>query len=86
MVLTAAKDVKNRKNVDRKASKGRKMRFTVHEKMQNFMAPEDRRAWEQGAIDRFFGTLFGRKMQLNENESDDEMEDVEEAGLRLFRN
>ncbi|KAM0507831.1 hypothetical protein ACHAP8_000032 [Fusarium lateritium] len=87
VVLTAAKDVKNRKNVDRKASKGRKMRFTVHEKMQNFMAPEDRRAWEQGAIDRFFGTLFGRKMQLNENESDDDMDvDVEEAGLRLFRN
>jgi protein AATF/BFR2 len=87
VVLTAAKDVKNRKNVDRKASKGRKMRFTVHEKMQNFMAPEDRRAWEQGAIDRFFGTLFGRKMQLNEDESDDDMDvDVEEAGLRLFRN
>ncbi|KAM0351969.1 hypothetical protein ACHAPU_002487 [Fusarium lateritium] len=86
VVLTAAKDNKNRKNVDRKASKGRKMRFTVHEKLQNFMAPEDRRAWEQGAVDRFFGTLFGRKMQLNE-ESDDEMDvDVEEAGLRLFRN
>ncbi|KAL4724060.1 rRNA-processing protein bfr2 [Fusarium chlamydosporum] len=87
VVLTAAKDVKNRKNVDRKASKGRKMRFTVHEKMQNFMAPEDRRGWEQGAIDRFFGTLFGRKMQLNEDESDDDMDvDMEEAGLRLFRN
>ncbi|KAF5000758.1 hypothetical protein FGRMN_1526 [Fusarium graminum] len=87
VVLTAAKDNKNRKNVDRKASKGRKMRFTVHEKLQNFMAPEDRRAWEQGAVDRFFGTLFGRKMQLNEEESEDEMDvDVEEAGLRLFRN
>ncbi|KAF4947472.1 hypothetical protein FGADI_10424 [Fusarium gaditjirri] len=87
VVLTAAKDVKSRKNVDRKASKGRKMRFTVHEKLQNFMAPEDRRAWEQGAIDRFFGTLFGRKMELNEEESEDDMDvDVEEAGLRLFRN
>ncbi|KAF5985680.1 Che-1-like protein [Fusarium bulbicola] len=87
VVLTAATDVKSRKNVDRKASKGRKMRFTVHEKLQNFMAPEDRRAWEQGAIDRFFGTLFGRKMQLNEDESEDDMDvDVEEAGLRLFRN
>ncbi|KAF4965084.1 hypothetical protein FSARC_7074 [Fusarium sarcochroum] len=87
VVMTAAKDVKSRKNVDRKASKGRKMRFTVHEKLQNFMAPEDRRAWEQGAIDRFFGTLFGRKMQLNEDESeDDDMDvDAEEAGLRLFR-
>lgn len=85
VMLTAAKETKLRKNVDRKASKGRKMRFTVHEKLQNFMASEDRRVWEQEAIDRFFGTLFGRKMELNE-ESDDDMEvDAEEAGLRLFR-
>ncbi|KAF4979552.1 hypothetical protein FZEAL_4256 [Fusarium zealandicum] len=87
VMLTAAKEVKTRKNVDRKASKGRKMRFTVHEKVQNFMAPEDRRVWEQEAIDRFFGTLFGRKMHLNEEESEDEDMgvDAEEAGLRLFR-
>lgn len=88
VMLTVAKEAKMRKNVDRKASKGRKMRFTVHEKLQNFMAPEDRRSWEQDAIDRFFGTLFGRKMELNEEESDDdEMGGVtaEEAGLRLFR-
>ncbi|KAK7424764.1 rRNA-processing protein bfr2 [Neonectria punicea] len=86
VMMTVAKDAKMRKNVDRKASKGRKMRFTVHEKLQNFMAPEDRRAWEQEAIDRLFGTLFGRKMELNEDESDDDMVDAEEAGLRLFRN
>ncbi|KAH6894347.1 apoptosis-antagonizing transcription factor [Thelonectria olida] len=86
VIMTVAKDTKLRKNVDRKASKGRKMRFTVHEKLQNFMAPEDRRAWEQDAIDRFFGTLFGRKMELNEDESEDDMDvDAEEAGLRLFR-
>lgn len=89
VMLTAAKEAKTRKQVDRKASKGRKMRFTVHEKLQNFMAPEDRRSWEQEAIDRFFGTLFGRKMELNEDESEgEEMEglDAEEEGLRLFRN
>ncbi|KFA54723.1 hypothetical protein S40293_00716 [Stachybotrys chartarum IBT 40293] len=89
VMLTAAREAKNRKTVDRKASKGRKMRFTVHEKLQNFMAPEDRRSWEQEQIDRFFGTLFGRKMQLNEEESEDEdMDDVDaaEEGLRLFRN
>ncbi|KAK7419982.1 rRNA-processing protein bfr2 [Neonectria magnoliae] len=86
VMMTVAKDAKMRKNVDRKASKGRKMRFTVHEKLQNFMAPEDRRTWEQEAIDRLFGTLFGRKMELNEDESDDDMVDAEEAGLRLFRN
>ncbi|KAK2590146.1 rRNA-processing protein bfr2 [Conoideocrella luteorostrata] len=88
VMVSATKEAKMRKQVDRKASKGRKMRFTVHEKLQNFMAPEDRRSWELGAIDRFFGTLFGRKMELNEDESEDEdMEgvDAEEEGLKLFR-
>ncbi|KAG5929145.1 rRNA-processing protein bfr2 [Claviceps africana] len=90
VMVTATKEAKLRKQVDRKASKGRKMRFTVHEKLQNFMAPEDRRSWEQGAIDRFFGTLFGRKMELNEDESESEDEDMdgvdaEEEGLKLFR-
>ncbi|KAJ6439704.1 Protein BFR2 [Purpureocillium lavendulum] len=90
VMLTAAKEAKARKQVDRKASKGRKMRFTVHEKLQNFMAPEDRTSWESGAVDRFFGTLFGRKLALNEEESEDEEAegdlDAEEEGLRLFRN
>jgi protein AATF/BFR2 len=88
VMLTANKEAKTRKVVDRKASKGRKLRFTVHEKLQNFMAQEDRRAWEQGAIDRFFGTLFGQKLELNEEESeDDEMEALykQDEGLRLFK-
>ncbi|KAH6605908.1 hypothetical protein Trco_005061 [Trichoderma cornu-damae] len=88
VMLTANKEARSRKIVDRKASKGRKMRFTVHEKLQNFMASEDRRTWEQEAIDRFFGTLFGQKMELNEEESeDDEMEALykQDEGLRLFR-
>ncbi|KAI4263127.1 MAG: hypothetical protein L6R35_007358, partial [Caloplaca aegaea] len=34
--------IRKKKPVDTKASKGRKMRYTVHEKLQNFMAPEDR--------------------------------------------
>ncbi|KAK7738550.1 rRNA-processing protein bfr2 [Cytospora paraplurivora] len=83
---TAIKEAKTRKQVDRRASKGRKLRFTVHEKLQNFMAPEDRRSWEEEAIDRLFGTLFGQKMQLKEEVSDDEEEGVaEEEGLKLFR-
>ncbi|KXH59958.1 TRAUB domain-containing protein, partial [Colletotrichum salicis] len=86
----AMKEAKTKKHVDRRASKGRKMRFNVHEKLQNFMAPEDRRAWEQEAVDRLFGTLFGQKMELGEQASDAELEDdeeidAEEAGLRLFR-
>lgn len=84
------KEAKMRKTVDTKASKGRKMRFTVHEKLQNFMAPEDRGSWEQPAVDRFFGTLLGQKMTLGENEMDVDNEDetpleLEEEGLKLFR-
>ncbi|KAI1123545.1 apoptosis-antagonizing transcription factor [Nemania abortiva] len=83
----AAKEAKAKRHVDTKASKGRKMRFTPMPKLQNFMAPEDRRSWAQSAIDRFFGTLFGQKMALDEESSDEEMGGVavEEEGLRLFR-
>ncbi|KAL5317595.1 hypothetical protein ACEPPN_014691 [Leptodophora sp. 'Broadleaf-Isolate-01'] len=73
---TAVKEVKTRKNVDTKASKGRKMRFTVHEKLQNFMAPEDRTSWRPEAVDLFFGNLLGQKMNLGEEDDEDaEMED-----------
>jgi protein AATF/BFR2 len=85
--FTVVKEAKMRKKVDTKASKGRKMRFTVHEKLQNFMAPEDRGAWEPEAIDRFFGTLLGQKMTLGEDMEVDEEDEIslEEQGLMLFR-
>lgn len=90
--FAAAKEAKAKRHVDTKASKGRKMRFNVHDKLQNFMAPEDRRSWEQAAIDRFFGTLFGQKLVLNEDEDEKEASDeemggapVDEGGIRLFR-
>lgn len=86
---TAVKEAKTKKHVDTKASKGRKLKFTVHEKLQNFMAPEDRTSWEQDAIDRFFGTLLGQRMNLGEDVevSDDEggAELAEEEALMLFR-
>ncbi|KAI1440905.1 TRAUB-domain-containing protein [Annulohypoxylon stygium] len=91
--FAAVKEAKAKRHVDTKASKGRKMRFNVHDKLQNFMAPEDRRSWEQSAIDRFFGTLFGQKMVLNEDEDDNKEASDEEMGgapivdgsIRLFR-
>jgi protein AATF/BFR2 len=89
MQWTAIKEAKTRKNVDTKASKGRKMRYTVHEKLQNFMAPENRGKWEPDAIDRFFGTLLGQKITLAEADVEDDEEEnrvpLEEEGLMLFR-
>ncbi|ESZ95619.1 hypothetical protein SBOR_4015 [Sclerotinia borealis F-4128] len=89
MQWTAVKEAKTRKNVDTKASKGRKMKFTVHEKLQNFMAPEDRNMWEETARDRFFATLLGRKLDLGENGNEEDVSEDEglreEEGLMLFR-
>lgn len=42
----AMRDAKKKKKVDTKASKGRKLRYHVHEKLQNFMAPEPNNRWQ----------------------------------------
>lgn len=81
------REAKTKKNVDTKASKGRKLRYTVHEKLQNFMAPEDRSKWGERQADELFGSLFGQRMALGEDDEmeDDDGVDPEEAGLMLFR-
>lgn len=78
---------KVKKPVDTKASKGRKMRYTVHEKLQNFMAPEDLGSWGERQRGELFGSLFGRRVDLGEDVGEEMEEDeVVEGGvgLRLF--
>lgn len=54
--------------VDPKASKGRKLRFHVHEKLQNFMAPVPTISWEKEQIDELFrGLLGGRTGVIDES-------------------
>ncbi len=84
----AAREAKTRKNVDTKASKGRKMRYTVHERLQNFMAPEDRASWGERQIDELFGSLLGQRIALGESDAvgnGDMRHDKEEEALKLFR-
>jgi len=83
-----AREAKTKKVVDTKASKGRRLRYTVQEKLQNFMAPEDRGEWEERQRDELFGSLFGKRLRLGEEDVESEAEsegDAEEAGLMLFR-
>jgi protein AATF/BFR2 len=81
----AAREAKTKKVVDTKASKGRKLRYTVHEKLVSFMAPEDRGSWVVRQADELFGSLFGRRIGLAEAQDDEELEeDREVEGLRLF--
>ena len=47
---TAMRDAKKKKKVDTRASKGRKMRYHVHEKLQNFMAPLPTNSWQDNQV------------------------------------
>ena len=46
------------KVVDRRASKGRKLRYNVHEKLVNFMVPVPHER-TSAAVDQLFSGLFG---------------------------
>ena len=81
--ILPVKAPKFKKQVDTKASKGRKMRYTVHEKLQNFMAPEDRGRWGERQVGELFGSLLGRRVELKEESDGDSGED-EGKGMRLF--
>ncbi|KAF9729639.1 hypothetical protein PMIN06_003246 [Paraphaeosphaeria minitans] len=87
-----AREAKTRKVVDTKASKGRRLRYTVHEKLQNFMAAEQRGLWGERQRDELFTSLFGQRLALGEHDevvSEDEdavdAADAAEQGLMLFR-
>uniref|UniRef100_A0A182IJD7 Uncharacterized protein n=1 Tax=Anopheles atroparvus TaxID=41427 RepID=A0A182IJD7_ANOAO len=51
---------KMKKSVDTRASKGRKIRYVVHNKLVNYMAPVPDYNWTDEAKDELFGSLFGR--------------------------
>ncbi|KAM7354247.1 apoptosis antagonizing transcription factor [Cochliomyia hominivorax] len=49
---------KMKKKVDTRASKGRKLRYNVHNKLINFMAPHDNTTWTTESIDELSKSLF----------------------------
>jgi protein AATF/BFR2 len=62
---------KRMKNVDRRASKGRKIKYVIHEKLVNFMAPQPNRypqAYTETA-NQLFNSLFGKKFTGRSEES-----------------
>lgn len=89
--VTGMRNDKVKRDIDTRASKGRKMKFNVHEKLQNFMVPEDRGSWTIRARDEFFASLLGRTASGLLGEGDDSGSDAEsdddreEGGLKLFR-
>ncbi|KAF8884990.1 apoptosis-antagonizing transcription factor [Infundibulicybe gibba] len=59
--MAVQKTKKANKKVDTKASKGRKLRYEVHEKLQNFMVPVPIvGGWHDEQIDELFASLLGK--------------------------
>ncbi|KAK4048863.1 rRNA-processing protein bfr2 [Microbotryomycetes sp. JL221] len=89
--MASARHRKQKKIVDTRASKGRKIRYHVHEKAQNFMIPIQAGVWHDEQIDELFSSLLGRNLsnhinnnnnhlnkQLNEvNNEDNEMNQIQ---------
>ncbi|XP_023678690.1 protein AATF [Paramormyrops kingsleyae] len=57
---------KIKKKVDTKASKGRKIRFHVHSKLVNFMAPIDHSSMNDDARTELYRSLFGKNSRVDE--------------------
>ena len=58
---------KMKKKVDTRASKGRKVRYDIHSKLVNFMAPVPAaNQWQDSAKNELFSSLFGvRRVPTN---------------------
>lgn len=52
-----------KKKVDTRASKGRKIRYVVHNKLVNFMPPNDTGTYTDEARDELFNSIFGMANQ-----------------------
>lgn len=81
---------KIKKNVDTKATKGRKLNYSVQDPIQNYEAPNGKFKWNDEQIDEFFAGLLGRKVDFNESDSDMEGdnnsddEDLQNDDIQIF--
>ncbi|KAF9425150.1 hypothetical protein BGZ94_007790 [Podila epigama] len=80
-----------KKQVDTKASKGRRLRYHVHEKLQSFMAPIPAGSWHEEMVEELYSSLLGRKGGNLDDEEEEEEEQAQEQeeivpddGLRIF--
>jgi protein AATF/BFR2 len=74
--MEVQKQKKAKKHVDTKASKGRKLRYEVHEKIQNFMVPVTTQgSWHEEQIDELFASLLGKGFENSVQAADDGMDE-----------
>lgn len=85
---SAQKVQKLNKNVDTKASKGRKLKYSIQEPIANLEVPRNGWKWDDNQIDEFFASLLGQRVNMNEQEEDNNEENeeitVNQDSIKLF--
>lgn len=56
---------KMKRKVDTKATKGRKIKYVVHNKLVNYMAPEKCTTWTDESTNELYSSLFGKIFEHN---------------------
>lgn len=88
--LQDAGSIQAKKEVDRRASKHRKIRYVVHEKIVNFMTPQDNLqviGGDEGGKQSIIQSLFGMKVSTNgqqQNNGSKKANEFEDDGIRLI--
>ncbi|KAI7940121.1 hypothetical protein MJO28_013773 [Puccinia striiformis f. sp. tritici] len=65
----------HRESVDTKASKGRKIRYDIHEKLLSIMVPIQNELWNDQQKDELFGSLFGFGFEVDHQTTHHKSED-----------
>ncbi|POV95901.1 hypothetical protein PSTT_15956 [Puccinia striiformis] len=65
----------HRESVDTKASKGRKIRYDIHEKLLSIMVPIQNELWNDQQKDELFGSLFGFGFKVDHQTTHHKSED-----------
>lgn len=82
IAITSRSQNKLKKNVDTKASKGRKINYTIQEPIANYEAPvHNGFKWSDDQIDEFCAGLLGQKINFNEN--DEELPNIQQDQVEL---
>ncbi|AMD19214.1 HBR313Wp [Eremothecium sinecaudum] len=83
IAITSRSQDKLKKNVDTKASKGRKLNFAIQESITNYEAPVNGGyKWSDEQIDEFFAGLLGQRINFDENVSEQQSGDEESETIR----
>ncbi|CCD24070.1 rRNA-processing protein BFR2 NDAI_0C04100 [Naumovozyma dairenensis CBS 421] len=74
VTLTSRSNNKLKKNIDTKASKGRKLNYSIQESIANYETPinNGNYKWNDDQIDEFFAGLLGQRINFNEDDEEEE--------------